>query len=156
LEELTLFAGDFPAKMYPLLANVLEQDLGQEVDYSGTLYDLRKKLKHKPSSWKMCQDFYQATKDAILESSSLHWPTQGIATSNGEFWIANTLEYPNDVVESSLSDVLLTEAPAQYSLSVMACQGILRRANKRGKTLSPELQEILVTKIQNNVVVHKK
>jgi len=143
LEKLTLFAGVFPAKTYPLLANVLEQELGHEVDYSGTLYDLRKKLKQKQSSWKMSRDFYQATKDAILEQSSLHWPTQGIATSSGEFWTANTLEYPNAVVESSLSEVLQTEAPTRYSLSAKAAEGILRRANKRGKTLPEALQKAL-------------
>ena len=144
MDELTLFAGDSPAKTSQLLANVLEQDLGHEVDYFGMPYDLHKKLKHKLSSWKMCLDFYQATTDAISASSSLNWPTQGIATLNGEFWIRNSSEYPNDAVESSLGQVLLTEVDPRYSLSATACAGILRRASNRGKKLPMILQEALV------------
>jgi len=44
---------------------------------------------------------------------------------------------------SSLADVLLAEALPKYSLSQKACEGILRRANKRGKTLPPALQKAL-------------
>jgi len=142
LEKLTLFAEDFRAKMSQSLASVLES-LGNEVDYSGTQYDLHKKLKHKQSSWKMSQDFYQATTDAISESSSLLWPTQGIATLNGEFWIRNSSEYPSDAVESSLSEVLQTDAPARYSLSAKAAEGVLRRSNRGGKTLPDHLQKAL-------------
>ena len=150
MDELTLFAGDSHAKTSASLASVLEQELGQEVDYFGTPYNLHKKLKHKLSSWKMCLDFYQATKDAISESSSLNWPTQGIATLNGEFWIRNSSEYPNDAEESSLSEVLLTEVESRYSLSKKACEGILRRANRRGKVLPTALQEALVNQVSRD------
>ena len=92
----------------------------------------------------MCQDFYQATKDAISESSSLKWPTQGIATSNGEFWIRNSSESPNDAVESSLLEVLETEVNPRYLLSPKACEGIMRRATRRGKTLPPALEKALL------------
>ena len=143
MEKLTLFAGDSLVKTYPLLADVLEQSLGQEVDYSTTLYDFRKKLGQKLSSWKMSQDFYQVTRDAILEQSSLHWPKQGIATLNGEFWIRNSSEYPNAVVESSLLEVLQTEVNSRYSLSAKAAAGIIRRASKREKQLPLILQEAL-------------
>lgn len=142
MEKLTLFAGDSLAKTSQSLANVLES-LGNEVDYFGTQYSLQKKSKHKQSSWKMSQDFYQATTDAISESSSLLWPTQGIATLNGEFWIRNSLEYPSDAKESSLSEVLQTEAPARYSLTAKAAEGVLRRSNRGGKTLPDHLQKAL-------------
>ena len=143
MEKLTLSAEDSRAKTSASLESVLVS-LGQEVDSSGTQYDLRKKSKHTLSSWKMCQDFYQATKDAISESSSLKWPTQGIATSNGEFWIRNSSESPNVAVVSSLSEVLETEVSPRYTLSPKACEGIMRRASRRGKTLPPALEKALL------------
>jgi len=57
----------------------------------------------------------------------------------------NTSESPSVAVECSLSDVLETEnVAAKYSLSAKACQGILRRAGKRGKSLPSQLQEALL------------
>jgi hypothetical protein len=50
--------------------------------------------------------------------------------------------WPKDGVECSLSDVLETQGDhlKKYSLSAKAAQGILRRANRREKTLPPQLQ----------------
>jgi hypothetical protein len=59
-------------------------------------------------------------------------------------WTLGTLEYPNDAVGSLLSDILETgDVPQQFFLSKTACEGILRRAEKRGKTLPPMLHEAL-------------
>jgi hypothetical protein len=124
------------------LASELDS-LGNAVDYSGMLWNLQSMSKPKHSSWRMSQDFYQATKAAISESSSLKWPTQGIATLNGEFWIRNSSESPNEGVESSLSDILETEVSLRYLLSAKACEGILRRASKKGKQLPSLLQSAL-------------
>jgi hypothetical protein len=56
----------------------------------------------------------------------------------------STSEYPNGAsVSSSLADVLQAEAQEKYYLSQKACDGILRRANKRGKTLPAPLQKAL-------------
>lgn len=63
--------------------------------------------------------------------------------SRGEFLTHNTLEYPNAVVVCSLSEVLESSVPQKYYLSAKACQGILRRAEKRGKSLPPSLQVAL-------------
>ena len=38
----------------------------------------------------------------------------------------------------------ITDAPAKYSLSPRACQGILRRAKTHNKILPPELETILI------------
>lgn len=147
MDEWTLFAEDSPAKTLALQGNVLALELGQEVDFSGTPYNLLGKSKHKQSSWKMSQDFFQATKDAISESSSLNWPTQGMVILSGECWIRNSLEFPNAVVESSLSEVLLTDTDPRFSLSAKACEGILRRATRRGKVLPEQLHNALVCKV---------
>ena len=46
----------------------------------------------------------------------------------------------------SLSDVLETgEVQERYSLSPKACRGILRRADRRGKELPPQLRQVLLT-----------
>jgi hypothetical protein len=92
----------------------------------------------------MCQDFYQATADAISESSSLRWPTQGIATSSGGFWIRSSSESPNVAVDCSLQQVLEDTVDDRYLLSEKACAGILRRAERRGRTLPDPLREALL------------
>ena len=56
----------------------------------------------------------------------------------------NTGESPSAAVESSLSDVLEMNAPEKYCLSPKACNGILRRAEKRGKTLPDMLKQALM------------
>ena len=50
---------------------------------------------------------------------------------------------PNDVRVSSLSQILQDQAPRKYYLSRKACQGILRRAQQRGKALPPPLEQAL-------------
>jgi hypothetical protein len=80
-------------------------------------------------------------------SSSTKWLKQGRWQSNGVCWTHNTSEYPNDegACSSSLSLILSspTDVQARYYLSPKACQGILRRANRRGKVLPPRLQKAL-------------
>ena len=62
----------------------------------------------------------------------------------GECLTLNTSESPNDVAESSLSQVLERDSiPQKYFLSARACQGILRRAENRGKRLPPALMAVL-------------
>ena len=62
----------------------------------------------------------------------------------GESWIANFSESPKEGEESFLSLILQDTVPEKYFLSVKACLGILRRSQKRGKTLPPVLENALV------------
>ena len=64
------------------------------------------------------------------------------------FWTLNIGESPNAARESYLSDVLEQNVPEKYYLSQKACQGILRRAESRGKTLPTLLKEALEEQIQ--------
>lgn len=50
-------------------------------------------------------------------------------------------EKPN--VKKRLSETLETSVDEKYNLSPRACAGILRRAERRGKPLPPELDEAL-------------
>ena len=137
-ETLTLFVEDSLVKTFP--SQVSELGLPESEPVSSGMHSLSRPMsKQNGSSWRMCQDFYQATADAISESSSLRWPTQGIATSSGGFWIRSSSESPSVAVECSLSDILEPHVPERYLLSAKACAGILRRAQRRGKTLPEPL-----------------
>ena len=57
-------------------------------------------------------------------------------------------ESPKDAVVSALSQILEAAPPPKYSLSAKACQGILRRAERRGKKLPPELEAALIRQSQ--------
>lgn len=75
------------------------------------------------------------------------WPTSGTAWHGG-FSTAASSECPSaDGACSSsvttLADVLEPSAPARYSLSARAAAGILRRAEKRGRSLPASLAQAL-------------
>lgn len=53
-------------------------------------------------------------------------------------------ECPNAAVESRLSQILEEAPPTKYYLSRAACQGILRRAERRGKDLPEQLKQALL------------
>jgi hypothetical protein len=56
----------------------------------------------------------------------------------------NTSEWPSDGVACSLSETLEAgSVPPRFFLSARACQGILRRAEKRGKELPAQLRSAL-------------
>ena len=89
-----------------------------------------------PAGWfgRTCPVSCQATEDGTLVPSSGSWASSGMGSPT-EFWTLNTLEWPSDAAVCSLSDVLETgEVPQRYFLSATACRGILRRADKRGKS----------------------
>ena len=79
------------------------------------------------------------------------WSNAGIASPGG-YLMLNTLEYHNAGVECSLSDVLEVQGEhlRKYSLSAKAASGILRRANRRGKTLPERLQVALESVAENS------
>lgn len=65
--------------------------------------------------------------------------------SLGEPSMPNGSTWPNDATVRSLSQVLVRGSiPQQYFLSSTACAGILRRAEKRGKTLPEPLMRALL------------
>ena len=86
------------------------------------------------------------TAEGILEPSSGCWqnsgmgsPTEFLTLSTSE-WTALPAQFRKDDGVCSLSDILETgDVPQRYFLSAKACAGILRRAEKRGKSLPPPL-----------------
>lgn len=66
----------------------------------------------------------------------------------GELMTRNTGECPNAVVVSRLSQILEETPHPKYNLTAKACQGILRRAERRGKDLSKLLKQVLIRQSQ--------
>lgn len=84
------------------------------------------------------------TKEGILLQSSQRFGSAGIASATG-CWTLSTTEYHSDAVVSLLSGILETTGDhlPRYFLSPRACQGILRRAKRRGKELPGHLAAAL-------------
>ena len=81
--------------------------------------------------------------DGTLVPSSGRWRNSGMGSPT-ECSTLNTSEWPSDAVVCLLSDILETgDLPQRFFLSPRACAGILRRAEKRGKTLPSSLQAAL-------------
>ena len=124
---------------------VSEQDWqANGVDFSGKSVDSLTKQERKRLSSKMSLVYFPPITEETWQLSLKRWSVAGIAWDGGCLML-NTLESPNDAVESSLSDVLETQGEhlKKYSLSAKAAQGILRRASRRGKTLPEQLQKAL-------------
>ena len=87
---------------------------------------------------------YPVTEEQTLPSSFQGWQTSGMGGPTG-FLTLNTSEWPNDAVVCSLSDALEMPGPhlERYTLSKRASQGILRRAEKRGRELPKALYHAL-------------
>jgi hypothetical protein len=93
------------------------------------------------SLWSTGAFLFLQTDGRTVESQSVEMDED---LSNGVCLTLNTSEFPNDVVESSLSSILERGGvDSRYYLSKKACQGILRRAETRGKVLPKELETAL-------------
>ena len=85
----------------------------------------------------------QAMEDGTLVPYSEGWANSGLGGPT-ECLTLSTLEWPSAAAVCSLSDTLETgDVPQRFFLSATACQGILRRAEKRGKVLPSALQVAL-------------
>ena len=84
------------------------------------------------------------TEDGTLEPSSGRWLNSGTA-AHGECWTLKTSESPNDAEECFLSDIIqeIGEIHPRYYLSPVASAGILKRAERRNKTIPPALRQAL-------------
>lgn len=81
-----------------------------------------------------------------LQKDAGRWLTAGTETagpSPTEFSMRSFGECPSAAVESRLSQILEDTPHPKYYLSAKACAGILRRAERRGKKLPPELEAAL-------------
>jgi hypothetical protein len=140
--ELTLLLEDFPVRTCPL------QESGRDllesgVDYGSSLLGLLTNLSRGGWLSKMSPVFYPVIEDRILPLSFDGWSNAGMAFAGGYLTLSIS-EFPKDGDACSLSEVLEVDVAQKYYLSAKVASGILRRAEKRGKALPPQLYEALV------------
>lgn len=96
----------------------------------------------KPRKSQTKQPLFLDLRKANGQPQDVSW-VMGIP-SHGESSMLNFGESPSVVVESRLSQILQDNPHPKYCLSPKACQGVLRRAEKRGKELPEVLKAALV------------
>ncbi len=94
------------------------------------------------ASSRMLPGFSRQIQDVISASSLPRWTNSG-SMSHGALWTRSTSESRNAAAACSLSAVLEDQVPPRYFLSPRAARGILRRAERRGKTLPLPLRQAL-------------
>lgn len=95
-------------------------------------------------SLRMFPDSFPQMEALTSGSFSRRWPTSGFTTAPGECWTVDSSECHNDGgAFSSLPDVLEADVPPRFFLSPKAAAGIIRRAEKRGRSLPQELARAL-------------
>jgi len=141
LIQSTLFAEDSPARTYRLPAAArgwLESGLG----FGKSSAELLASLALDGLSLRTSPACYPATEGETLPSSFAGWSNAGMACAGG-FLTLNILEWPSAAAVCSLSGILETDVPPKYFLSPRAARGILRRAEKRGRSLPEQLRAAL-------------
>ena len=140
--------GDSRAKTYPTRENALDSAANGHPSHShsSTLWntdDLG------GSCWKMSRDYSHPTMVQISDGSLGRLPNSGMAWRGAPSMLAISALHNDEGASSSfatvttLSRVLEPNAPRRFSLSAKAAAGILRRANRRGKTLPESLRMAL-------------
>ena len=158
LNQITLFdllastssSVELPARHSPSLDSAEDSPtLAEALRWSSS--DWRKHYVLAGSSGKTSPAFCRRTEEGLLEPSSGRWANSGMGGPT-ESWTRSMCEWTDTLVPSpsddgvcSLSHVLedSRDVPARFYLSQKACAGILRRAERRGKTLPPLLLEAL-------------
>ena len=141
--QLTFSSGEPPAKASQSQDSAKGLKTPEETSCSPILQWLNS-LNPNGLSGKMSPVSCHLTEEKILEPSSQRWGKSGMGF-HGESWTLNTSEFHKDADVCSLSDILETgNVPQKFFLSPKACQGILHRAEKRGKKLPTPLQSALI------------
>lgn len=140
-EQLIFWSEEHLASLSPSLD--FEKDLQTLAETSCSRSELLRIIsKHDGLSGRTSPVCCPQTKDGTLVPFSGCWQNSGMGSPT-EFLTLSSSEFPKGADVCSLSDVLETgSAPQKYYLTAKAYQGILRRAEKRGKKL-PELKETL-------------
>lgn len=93
---------------------------------------------------------------SLPEPPKSKWSKAGEVSGSGWSlaWRTMDAQYwgvPNVVCASRLSSILQANAPEKYYLSQKACEGILRRASRRGKQLPELLKTALTMQIERSL-----
>ena len=86
----------------------------------------------------------RAREGRLSDACCGRWMRSGMAW-RGAYWTRSSSTWPSGASVCSLSECLEAQpVPQKYCLSPRACAGILRRANARGKSLPPLLEDALL------------
>ena len=115
----------------------------QEVTLPLPMLEFLTALDPSGSFGKTCQVSSVQTVEGTLVPSLGRWQNAGMGSHTGCLTLSIS-EFPSDADVCLLSDVLETgNLQQKFYLSPIACAGIIRRAEKRGKELPPILKEAL-------------
>jgi len=95
----------------------------------------------RPRKWQKGMPAYLDLRMADGHTPDASWEMGGALL--GAYTMRSFGECPSEERESRLSQILEENPHPKYCLSERACQGILRRAENRGKTLPPMLEMAL-------------
>lgn len=95
----------------------------------------------KPQKWQKGMPAFLDLRGGAGRTQDASWEMGGALL--GEYTMHSFGEYPSEESVSLLSQILEDTPHQKYCLSAKACQGILRRAEKRGKTLPIQLENAL-------------
>lgn len=142
MDQLTFSLGAPPAKISP--SPDCERDWMESVATSPlSSFDLLTESAPAGSFGRMSPVSCRLEEGGHLEPSSAAWRNSGMGSPT-EFWTLNSSEFHNAAAVCSLSDILeIGDVPERYYLSEKASMGILRRAEKRGKSLPEHLEKAL-------------
>lgn len=101
-------------------------------------------LKTEPGVWPGGSTMHSTTVYHSGEKEYAYWLTSADYQPRGYCLTLNLSERPRVENPSRLSEVLEQDADERFWLSAKACQGILNRAERRGKELPEELHDALV------------
>lgn len=131
-EQLTLFAGDSPAKRSALQEN--EKDLMTFAGQCSSILPTRlNKSNHAILSLKTSKVYSITTKGELSEQSSMRWMNSGMM-SNGICITAKTTEFPKTESVSILSDILEDTVDEKYYLSDEKTEQLLARVSDTAET----------------------
>jgi hypothetical protein len=108
-------------------------------------------LRAKARQTDLTGSILEASWETDIQSHGAPWTQGSGAFHKGaeEYtWLLHTAEYPLEIVKTNLSQILQANAPEKYYLSSRACQGIMNRAEHRGKELPKMLKEALLQMIE--------
>lgn len=106
-----------------------------------TLPPSSKKSSRSQSRMPVCLCVYQTEDGQNPGATTLRMASGQLL---GDYTMHSFGESPSEENASRLSQILEDSPPPKYCLSARACEGILRRAEKRGKDLPTELKEALL------------
>ena len=119
-----------------------------KMSLDANLRDLPREQTSKPSSKSSAKSsakklplFLSLKRGGLKPDASAEWVTAAAPfPSLGDYTMHSFGESPSEENASRLSQILEDSPPPKYCLSAKAVVGILRRANKRGKSLPVELR----------------